>query len=180
MVARVEDGYEPYPLRQHLHDLRIRRFPTLQRVDQLPQGQLRLPAQDEVQSREGAHRLQGQRRDMGAEGDGPAAQRTREEYPMHVVTQRRRGHLRHVVPWTLLLQKLLELGPAHARRVAVDDLDLVFGHQNGSHLRQVHLRPDHILPGAAPHSVLRSDPEPAIGRGRIHQQDIHASGRTGR
>jgi len=96
---------------------------------------------------------------------------------VHVVAQRRRGHLRHVVPRPLLFQQLLELGPTHAHRDAVDDLDRVLGHQHRGHLRQVHLRPDHVLPAAASHPVLRPDPDAPVGRGRIHQQDVDAAGR---
>ena len=59
-----------------------------------------------------------------------------QEDAVHVVAQRRRRHLGQVVLRALLLEQLLELGPAHARGDAVDDLDGVFGHQQGGQLRQ--------------------------------------------
>ncbi len=88
----------------------------------------------------------------------------------------RRGHLGQVVPGPLLLQQLLELGPAHARGDAIHDLDGVVGRQHRGQLRQVHLRPDHVLAAAPAHAVLAADPDAAIGRGRVDQQDVHAAG----
>ncbi len=44
--------------------------------------------------------------------------------------------------------------------------------QQGSHLRQGDLRPDHVLAGAPANPVLGADPQAAIRGGRVDQQDI--------
>ena len=146
-----------------------------QRVQQLAQRHLRLAAQDEVQGGEGAHRLQRERRDVRAEGDGARAQGLGQEDAVHVVAQGGRGDLGQVVLGPLLLQQLLELGPAHAQGDAVDDLHRVVGQQDGGQLRQAHLRPDHVLAAAPAHAVLAADPDAAVGGRRVDEQDVHAA-----
>ena len=167
-------------LRQHLRHPRVARRLALARVQQLAQRHLRLAAQDEVQGGEGAQRLQGERRDVRAEGDGRRAQGLGQEDAVQVVAQGGRGDVREIVFGSFLFQQLLELGPAHAQGVAVDDLQRVVGQQDGGQLRQAHLRPDHVLAAAPAHTVLAADPDPPIRGRRVHEQDVDAARGPGR
>ena len=44
---------------------------------------------------------------------------------------------------------------------------------------QTNLRPDHIFATAPPDTMLATNPDTAVGSGRVDQQDIHRAGRAG-
>jgi hypothetical protein len=110
-----------------------------------------------------------------AKGQRDCAARFRQESAVHIVLQRGRGHLGDVVARAFLIEQPLELGPRHAFGYRIDHFDAEIGEQR-RHLRQVHLRPDHALARAPPHPVLAANPDAAIGRGRIDEQNVHGAG----
>ncbi len=57
--------------------------------------------------------------------------------------------------------------------LAVDHFNFIDRVQQGSHLRQGDLRPDHVLARPAADTVLGADPELAIRGGRVDQHDVH-------
>jgi hypothetical protein len=83
-----------------------------------------------------------------------------------------RGHLGDVVAQATLIQHAGELRPGHALGDRVDDLHAVDRVQQRGELGQRNLRPEHVLARAAPDTVLAADPDLAVGRGRVDQQDV--------
>ena len=148
----------------------------LEVVDQIAHRQVRLAAQAEVEGGERPQRLHRHRRDVRAEGHGRRADRLRQERPVHVLLQRRAGELGHVVPGALGAEDGLERLPAHALGDRVDDLHRVGRLQQRRHLRQRHLRPDHVLARSPADAVLGPDPDGAVGRRRVHEQHVELAG----
>jgi len=81
--------------------------------------------------------------------------------------QRRRRHLREIVPAAAIPHERLELWPRHALGDGVDNLDRVVRASKAASWASTHLRPDHILAAVASDPVLRADPDAAVGGWRL-------------
>ncbi len=130
------------------HDLDLRRALVglaFQVIEQVADGQIRLAVHDEIQGRVTFHRLNRDGGDVRAEGDGFCAAILGQEGAVHIVFQRRRGHLSQVVLGLVLVQHLGELGPADFRANGVDDRHRVIVAQDGGHLGQRYLGPNHVF-----------------------------------
>ena len=62
--------------------------------------------------------------------------------------------------------------------ICIDDRDRILGMKHGRQLSEGALRPHHLFPAAPPHSMLRADPDSAVGRGRIDEQHVDSAGRA--
>jgi len=109
---------------------------ALQVVQQVADRQVRLAAQDHIQAGVGFHRLQRDGRDVRAKRNRLCPARAGQERAIHVVLQRRRGHLGQVIFGLVLVDQFGKFFPAHTLRIGIDDLDFIRGHQHGAHLRQ--------------------------------------------
>ena len=145
---------------------------VLQVVQQITYRQIGLAHQDVVKRRVRPHRLPRDRRHMGAEGNGLGPARSGQEATVHVVFKSGRCDLGQIVLRLILIDELAELRPAHSLGIRVDHLDLVHGMEQGGHLSQGDLRPDHVLSRTPPHTMLRANPQPAVRGGGVHQHDI--------
>ena len=158
-----------HPLGPHL-------LATFEHVDQLAEGQLRLAAEDEVERWEITHRLHGHGRDVGAKGHCLGAQGPGQHRSVHIVGQRRRCALGDVILGCLFAQDLFEFVPGHALGDGVHNVHRVIGLQHRCQLGQRALGPYHLFTATATDTVLRANPDAAIGRRWVDEHHVHCAG----
>jgi hypothetical protein len=95
---------------------------------------------------------------MGAKCDRLSAACFGQESPVHVIFQGGRGQLSEVILGLVLIEQLDKFGPAHPLGISIDDFERVSGVEQGGHLGQGNLGPDHVLTCPAAHTVLGADP----------------------